>query len=292
MKMIYRQLTTIILLLALATGAAAQSLSERYPNGRPIIVVCNYKKPSGYYLEVANKMAEKIGVSFQFETRMGDAGWDYFANGEADLIMTNDQKYDRTGYTTSKSILNYQRVNADSTTEIHLTGKDRQLMEQIDDIYTRMKQNGEIEEIEQRWLHPEEAETETPETVIHLADALLILSAILIVLGLMLLWHIHKTRKHTAEIKEMIKQAQHMHNSYAYQNNTATHDLKLKYDAIMSNPFVAIAFYDKNGQMVETNETMKHTKHGNTTDLCQPLYNADGEVTNYIVAIDKRKLTT
>ncbi|SHK87788.1 transporter substrate-binding domain-containing protein [Xylanibacter ruminicola] len=292
MKMIHRQLTAIILLLAVATSAAAQSLSERYPTERPVIIVCNYKKPAGYYLDVANKMAEKIGVKLKFETQMGDAGWDNFVNGEADLILTNNEKYDRSGYTTSKSIVDYQRVSADSITEMHLTGKDRQLMEQIDDTYMRMKQNGEIEEIQQRWLHPEKAKTETPKTVIHLANALLILSAILIVLGLMRMWHIHKTRKHTAEIKEMINQAQHMHNSYVYQDDKAAHDLKLKYDAIMCNPFVAIAFYDKNGRLVEMNETMKRTRHENTAYLRQPLYNADGEVSNYIVAVDKRKLTT
>ena len=67
--------------------------------------------------------------------------------------------------------------------------------------------------------------------------------------------------------------------------------MRLKYEAIITNPFVAIAFYDKNGRLIEMNETMRRARHDDTTNLRQPLYNADGEVTNYIVAVDKRRLT-
>ena len=293
MNMKHRHFTAIILLLALAMGAAAQTLSERYTKSRPVVIVCNFKKPNGYYLEIANKIAARMGVEYRFESSQGDAGWQAFEDGEVDLILTNDLKYNIDEYVVSKCVVDYKRVNADSITETHLTGKDRQLVEQIDDYYTRMKQDGEIEEILMRWMHPEEAKGESPKTVIHIADALLILSGILGVLVVLLLWHIRNTRRHTTKIKEMIAQAKLMSKSnYAAQNNKAANDLRHKYEAIITNPFVAIAFYDKDGRLIEMNETMSRVRHADTTNLRQPLYNADGEVTNYIVAVDKRRLTT
>jgi hypothetical protein len=182
-------------------------------------------------------------------------------------------------------------VSGDSVTEIHLTGKDRQLIEAIDDYYMRMKQEGEIEDILTRWLNPEEAKPETDDTAIEIADALLILSGILIVLSLLLLWHIRNTRKHTKEIKEMVSQAKLMSDRYEKQDSKAAKVLKKKYEAVMSNPFVAIAFYDKDGRLIEMNETMKRSRRDTKVLQRQPLYNADGEVSNYIVAVDKRKFT-
>ena len=291
MKMKNIRLTAITLLLAIATGAAAQALSERYNKNRPVVIVCNYKKNAGYYLEIANRLAQRMGVAYRYETNMGDAGWEAFENGDADLILTNDMKYNLGKYYISKSMVNYQRVRGDSVTEIHLTGKDRQLIEAIDDYYMRMKQEGEIEDILTRWLHPEEAKPETEDTAIEIADALLILSGILIVLSLLLLWHIRNTRKHTKEIKEMITQAKLMSDRYEKQDTKAAEVLKKKYEAVMSNPFVAIAFYDKDGRLVEMNETMKRSRRDTKVLQRQPLYNANGEVSNYIVAVDKRKFT-
>lgn len=285
------RLTAIILLLAIATGAAAQALSERYNKNRPVVIVCNYKKNAGYYLEIANRLAQRMGVAYRYETNMGDAGWEAFENGDADLILTNDMKYNLGKYYISKSMVNYQRVSGDSVTEIHLTGKDRQLIEAIDDYYMRMKQEGEIEDILTRWLNPEEAKPETDDTAIEIADALLILSGILIVLSLLLLWHIRNTRKHTKEIKEMVSQAKLMSDRYEKQDSKAAEVLKKKYEAVMSNPFVAIAFYDKDGRLIEMNETMKRSRRDTKVLQRQPLYNADGEVSNYIVAVDKRKFT-
>ena len=250
MKMKNIRLTAIILLLAIATGAAAQALSERYNKNRPVVIVCNYKKNAGYYLEIANRLAQRMGVAYRYETNMGDAGWEAFENGDADLILTNDMKYNLGKYYISKSMVNYQRVRSDSVTEIHLTGKDRQLIEAIDDYYMRMKQEGEIEDILTRWLNPEEAKPETDDTAIEIADALLILSGILIVLSLLLLWHIRNTRKHTKEIKEMVSQAKLMSDRYEKQDSKAAKVLKKKYEAVMSNPFVAIAFYDKDGRLI------------------------------------------
>ena len=291
MKMKNIRLTAIILLLTIATGAAAQALSERYNKNRPVVIVCNYKKNAGYYLEIANRLAQRMGVAYRYETNMGDAGWEAFENGDADLILTNDMKYNLGKYYISKSMVNYQRVRSDSVTEIHLTGKDRQLIEAIDDYYMRMKQEGEIEDILTRWLNPEEAKPETEDTAIEIADALLILSGILIVLSLLLLWHIRNTRKHTKEIKEMVSQAKLMSDRYEKQDSKAAEVLKKKYEAVMSNPFVAIAFYDKDGRLIEMNETMKRSRRDTKVLQRQPLYNADGEVSNYIVAVDKRKFT-
>ena len=46
--------------------------------------------------------------------------------------------------------------------EIHVIGRDRELIEAIDDHYSRMKQRGEVEQIVNRWMHPERVTGSTP----------------------------------------------------------------------------------------------------------------------------------
>jgi hypothetical protein len=71
MNMKHRHFTAIILLLAVAMGAAAPTLSERYTKNRPVVIVCNFKKPNGYYLEIANKIAARMGVEYRFAKHWG-----------------------------------------------------------------------------------------------------------------------------------------------------------------------------------------------------------------------------
>ena len=45
--------------------------------------------------------------------------------------------------------------------EIHFVGRDRQLIEEIDDQYSRLKQSGEIALIQDKWFHPERIKNES-----------------------------------------------------------------------------------------------------------------------------------
>ena len=96
----------------------------------------------------------------------------------------------------------------------------------------------------------------------------------------------------------------------------AARDISRKYDAILSDPFVAMSFYDNKGSLINHNEAMNNLLHGIDSSLfkeifkpqehkdlsvtrhlyypeygidkyvechIQPLYNAKGEIANYLM---------
>ena len=269
--------------LCAAIQAQAQALSERYTKQRPAVIVSdNYQ-----YNEIAKAIAAEIGIHCIF-TKMSDYDANIaFDNDEADVIITTRDS-GATARIVSKSIIGYSLHKNPSNAAIRFVGKDHQLIEQIDDQYMRMKQDGIIAEIMERWEHPELAEPKDETMALQITEALLILSGILLVASQLILWHIRRTRLHSVEVKEMINQAKIMSDYYAIEDNQAAHNLAHKYEAIICNPFIAIAFYDNNGKLIVENDVMKKLgkKLGNIHEIPrrQPLYNANGEVTNYISA--------
>ena len=74
-----------------------------------------------------------------------------------------------------------------------------------------------------------------------------------------------------------------------------------KYDTILSNPFVAMAFYDRKGNLTDQNQAMKKVTGINTisvqddaapnvrfTKNVQPIYNANGDICNYLVTMTEQ----
>ena len=101
----------------------------------------------------------------------------------------------------------------------------------------------------------------------------------------------------------------------------AARDISRKYDAILSDPFVAMSFYDNKGTLIDHNEAMNNLLHGIDSSLfkeifkpeehkdlrvtrhlyypeygidkyvechIQPLYNAKGEIANYLMTTNGR----
>ena len=83
----------------------------------------------------------------------------------------------------------------------------------------------------------------------------------------------------------MIHQAELIHKYYEIEDNQAAHDLTHKYEALLCNPFVAIALFDNKGRLITENEAMKALGGVDADYPRQPLYNADGEIANYLVAV-------
>ena len=96
--------------------------------------------------------------------------------------------------------------------EVHVIGRDRQLIEQIDDQYSRLKQRGEIATIQDRWFHPERIEEETNLYWLYITLGILVLMGIMWFFIWLARRHvITATRAHT-ELNEMMVQALHMGN--------------------------------------------------------------------------------
>ena len=144
--------------------------------------------------------------------------------------------------------------------EIHVIGRDRELIDQIDDHYSRLKQSGEVERIHNRWFHPERMEDTTPPYTIYATIA-----GLLTVMLFYLLYHLAKerVRKDTADaadLNSIMTKALHMGSDAATEDNKRSgyHDLKHKYDSLFNTPMMAMAIYDKDGWPLAINEPMKH----------------------------------
>ena len=96
--------------------------------------------------------------------------------------------------------------------EVHVVGRDRQLVEQIDDQYSRLKQRGEIATIQDRWFHPERIEEEMDLHWLYTTLGILVLMGIMWFFIWLARRHvIAATRAHT-ELNEMMVQALRMGN--------------------------------------------------------------------------------
>lgn len=143
--------------------------------------------------------------------------------------------------------------------EIHVIGRDRELIDQIDDHYSRLKQSGEVERIHNRWFHPERMEDTTPPYTIYATIA-----GLLTVMLFYLLYHLAKerVRKDTADaadLNSIMTKALHMGSDAATEDNKRSgyHDLKHKYDSLFNTPMMALAIYDGDGWPLVINEPMK-----------------------------------
>ena len=282
-----RLYTTLTVLMCVVLQAQTQALTERYNKQRPAVIVSdNYQ-----HNDIAEEIAKKLGINCIFTKMSDNAANNAFDNGEADVIITArdfgiEQRF------ASKCILGYDHTTASTFGPIRFVGRDHQLIEQIDDQYMRMKQSGEIAEIQDRWEHPELSMPEEEETAIQISDVLLITAALLLAASLLIWWHIRSIRKHTKEVSEMINQTKLMKSFYEIEDNQAAHDLAHKYEAILCNPYIAIAFYDNNGKLVVENDVMKRLGNIHSIPSRQPLYNANGEIANYITTFVPPTTTT
>lgn len=107
--------------------------------------------------------------------------------------------------------------------EVHVIGHDRQLIEQIDDQYSRLKQRGEIAVIQDRWLHPERIEKDANYSWLYIIVGILLLLAILYFFSRLARRHVQNATHASAELNEMMIQALHMGNFIVMEYDIA-HD--------------------------------------------------------------------
>ena len=96
--------------------------------------------------------------------------------------------------------------------EIHIIGRDRQLIEQIDDQYSRLKQKGEIAVIQDRWFHPERVHDHSSPMVYYIIIAVLLLTALCYLFARLAKAHVRSAARKSTELNGMMYKALHMGN--------------------------------------------------------------------------------
>ena len=96
--------------------------------------------------------------------------------------------------------------------EIHIIGRDRQLIEQIDDQYSRLKQRGEIAAIQDHWFHPERVHDHSSPMVYYIIVAMLLLAALCYFFARLAKAHVRSAARKSTELNSMMYKALHMGN--------------------------------------------------------------------------------
>lgn len=292
----YKSLASIFFLLCTSVTAMAQNLSERFNRKNPMVVVCQEDKPyaflngkgvpEGCYVDIINALAAKLSVPCRFVIGEGAESKALFDSGKADLILTDWHSYSsQPSYIMSKMVVCYNRISADSVAEIHFIGKDKYLIDELDDEFMRLRLDGRIAAIQDRWLHPESAEPQPVPVTNYIIIIALAIAVVMCLLCFRALWNKRSITRHTSELNEMIRQARLISQQYAVEDNKSSHEIAFRHDVMLSNPFVAISFYDEKGQLILQNEAMKKLGADNYRSHRKPLYNSEGMVVFYFVAV-------
>lgn len=429
----YRYVTIIMFLLAVVLQTAAQALKDRYNRQRPVLIVYSENppyefenengEPAGINVDVMKVVMEELGLSYSFAMKEPAEARSTFESGKADLILSDRRSFQTNSHFISENVINFKHISGDSIAEIHFIGRDRQLMDQLDDQYSRLKQSGGMADIQERWIHPERIHHDYTRWAFYIAAALLLAAICLYLLSRLVRNHVSRVTRNSTEVNEMISRALHMgdydvmlydlaKNRFTNQYgkilpekgltleeytqrilpdqreeftqkmrsmmegrerhfilnkrwnqgteekpcyldlqghaicetnddgrpayvinavNDVTHEVEVyraardivhKYEAILSDPFVPMSFYDNKGTLIDHNDAMKNLLYGINDSLfkeifkpqerkdqrftrhlyypefgidkyvechIQPLYNAKGKIANYLVTTNSAK---
>ena len=147
----YRYVTIIMFLLAVVLQTAAQALKDRYNRQRPVLIVYSENppyefenengEPVGINVDVMKVVMKELGLSYSFVMKEPAEARSTFESGKADLILSDRRCFQTNSHFISENVINFKHISEDSIAEIHFIGRDRQLMDQLDDQYSRLKQS-------------------------------------------------------------------------------------------------------------------------------------------------------
>ncbi|MBQ9666455.1 MAG: transporter substrate-binding domain-containing protein [Bacteroidaceae bacterium] len=106
--------------------------------------------------------------------------------------------------------------------EIHLIGRDQRLIEAIDDHFSRLKQSGKIEEMYDKWFHPENSHDDTSPIAIFITVGIMVLVVIIYLFVRLAKAHVQLITRNSTETNQMMYKALHMGNFHVMQYDIAT----------------------------------------------------------------------
>lgn len=226
----FKYIIAILLMMATTTDVAAQALQDRFTKERPVVIVCDKNNPpyefvnekgvpAGTNVDVMKAVLDGLNLNHVFVMKEKQEKKQMLETGEADLMM------------------------ADSVGNFHFVGKDRQLIDQMDDQFERLREKGQIAKIRKHWLHPELDESEPAIDLEYVIGGALILTVILLILSLVANLHIIRIKRHSKAIYKMMYKALHMGN-YNVMQYDIKHDLFTnQYGSILPDSGIGLGEY-------------------------------------------------
>ena len=136
-------------------------------------------------------------------TGLTDSIYKYFVWGEEPL------KWKIREYNLEGIVLNEVQI---PVSDIFIIGHDRELVEAMDDHYSRLKQSGQIQAIIDKWLHPEQLQKAKQPFYILVIGGILLLLVTIYLFNLLAKRHVKMITRKSVELNNMMTRALHMGN--------------------------------------------------------------------------------
>ena len=114
--------------------------------------------------------------------------------------------------------------------EVHIIGRDKELIDLIDDQFSRLKQSGELKQILDKWMHPELVHDSTTPMAIYVTLAILLSAVLIILFARLAKSHVRSAVRNSSELSEMMFRALHMGNFRLMEYDIARDRFTNSYD--------------------------------------------------------------
>ena len=176
-----------------------------------------------------------------------DNDYKYFVWGEEPLKW----KMKELGFAQEGFILNDVNI---PVSDIHVIGRNRDLINAIDDIYSRLKQSGEVEIINNRWLHNDTSSGFRIPLSAYIIMGILLLIVFCYLLNRLAQSHVKRASRHSTELNEMMMKALHMGRFYVMQYDIANDKFTNRYGTFLPNKGMSLNEFIQHIHPMEQNE--------------------------------------
>ena len=149
--------------------------------------------------------------------------------------------------------------------ELHFIGHDKDLIERIDDQYSRLKQNGVIAQLQDKWLHPERVKDESAPILLYIGLGTLILIALFYLFIRLAKAHVKSATRQSTELNDMMYKALHMGNFNVMEYDIKNDRMTNRYGNILPKAGMSLAEYTRRmhpDQQAEFTQKMKRLIEG------------------------------
>ena len=149
--------------------------------------------------------------------------------------------------------------------EIHIIGHDKDLIERMDDQYSRLKQNGVIAQLQDKWLHPERVKDESTPILLYIGLGTLILIALFYLFIRLAKAHVKSATRQSTELNDMMYKALHMGNFNVMEYDIKNDRMTNRYGNILPKAGMSLAEYTRRmhpDQQAEFTQKMKRLIEG------------------------------
>ena len=149
--------------------------------------------------------------------------------------------------------------------ELHIIGHDKDLIERMDDQYSRLKQSGVVAQLQDKWLHPERVKDESTPILLYIGIGTLLLIALIYLFIRLAKAHVKSAARKSTELNDMMYKALHMGNFNVMEYDIKNDRMTNHYGHILPKAGISLAEFTRRihpDQQAEFTQKMKRLIEG------------------------------